>query len=192
MKDETNTESIGVEGGRQLFQMSTETTVFTKLVAEEVQVLMDPEEQLIDEEVSISSVHMAPSMEKETLKVSQEVPDVALESEICTGVPKEIDHDATGIIIYSIFHKINCGNHPIFIINFCPVKTHFFLFTSVYTSHFLLSSEKADILKYYCLSTKLKATFLQTGWTLIQRGCWKFEIPLNWRRVLKFLFMTTL
>ena len=135
MKDEINTESLGVEGGRQLSQMSAETTVCTKLVAEEAKVLMAPEEQLIDEEVSISSVHMAPSIEKETLKVSQEIPDVALESEIYTGIPKEIDHDATGIIIYSIFHKIrkiNCGNHPIFIMNFCPVKTQlYFLFTSV-------------------------------------------------------------
>ena len=45
------------EDGRQLSQMSAETTVCTKLVAEEAKVLMAPEEQLMDEEVSISSVH---------------------------------------------------------------------------------------------------------------------------------------
>ena len=44
MKDEINTESIGVKGGRQLSQMSAETTVCTKLVAEEAKVLMAPEE----------------------------------------------------------------------------------------------------------------------------------------------------
>ena len=46
----------------------------------------------------------------------------------------EYHHDDTGIIIYSIFHKIrkiNYGNHPIFIINFCPVKTQLCFFNSL-------------------------------------------------------------
>ena len=119
MKDETNTESIGVEGGRLLSQMSTVTTLCTKLMAEEAKVLIAPKEQLIDEEASISSVQMAPSMEKETLKVSQEVPDVAQESEIYTGLPMEIDYDATGIVQFLNIRKIDYSNHPIFIINFC-------------------------------------------------------------------------
>ena len=97
MKDETSTEGIGVEGSRHLSQMSTVTTLCTKLMAEEAEVLMAPEEQLIDEEASISSVQMAFSMEKETLKVSQEVPDVAQESEVYTGVPMEINHDAISL-----------------------------------------------------------------------------------------------
>ena len=110
--------------------MSTVTTHCTKLMAKEAEVRMAPEEQLIDKEASISSVQMAPSMEKETLKVSLEVPHVAQESEVYTEVPMEIDHDATSKYNYYIhvvqFHKIrkiHYGNHPIFIINFCPVKT---------------------------------------------------------------------
>ena len=71
MKYETSTESICVEGGRHLSQMSTVTTLCTKLMAEEVEVLMAAEEQLIDEEASISSVQIAHSMEKETLIYSR-------------------------------------------------------------------------------------------------------------------------
>ena len=45
MKDETSSESIGVEEGRHLSQMSAVTTLCTKLMAEEAEVLMAPEEQ---------------------------------------------------------------------------------------------------------------------------------------------------
>ena len=125
-KDETSNESIGVDGCRHLSQMSTVTTLFTKLMTEEAEVLMAPEEQILDEEAFISSVQMAPSMKKGTLKVSQEFPDVAQESEFYTRRPMETDHDATGIVQFLKICKINYGYIPIYIINFCQVKKQFF------------------------------------------------------------------